>query len=157
MALKSLWMPRLNIVQTCWDYHSQCLPFSKKLWKHLSLGCFVIVVWDLAWLKNTTQQVNVKRWKNLPHSVFHKKYRFNKFLKENRMAMLEYCQTYKLWQSHILRSTGIMHLTRNKIHFSSSGYVEEEEKAHLSQISLKELNVIQFACAVRLTLSTGLP
>lgn len=44
--------------------------------------------------------------KNLPHSVFHKKYRFNKFLKENRMATLEHCQTYKLWQSHILRWTG---------------------------------------------------
>lgn len=34
-----------------------------------------------------------------------------------------------------------MHFTRNKIHFSSSGFIEEdEEKTHLSQISLKELN-----------------
>lgn len=39
-------------------------------------------------------------------SGFHKKYRFNKFLKENRMATLEPCQTYKLWQSHIQRWTG---------------------------------------------------
>lgn len=47
--------------------------FSNKLWKLLGPGGSVILVWDPEWLKNTSQQVNVKDEKKpSPHSVFHK-------------------------------------------------------------------------------------
>lgn len=51
------------------------------------------------------------------------------------------------------------HFTRKKniyIYILSSGFVEEEEKTHLSQISLKELNSILFSWVNRLILHTEL-
>ena len=73
------------------------------------------------------------------------------------MGTLEHCQSYKLWQSHILRWTGKCISQEIKYIFRPLDLLKKKKKSTSVSNFFEGTEGIQFSWVNRLTLSAGLP